>query len=108
MKVPDFVIPIYDARRFSWDCRRGSAEASDLNSHSPRPRTPGTRIPERPLWYQVWNDSADVGFNVRSHRTGRIELFTMIEERRGPDHETMHWTFAMASDPNITITILND
>lgn len=102
MRRPDLPVPTYDGRRFSWDRCNGVAEATDL---CPTPsRTP---VYEQP-WARVWSDAADVGFNVRSNRTGRVELFTLRTEHKDDDGDVTHWTFVASTDPTITVTIIND
>lgn len=96
MKRPDLTIPMHNGKRFSWNGKRGCAEVSDLSCSSGE------------TWGRVWYDAADVGFHVKSHRTGRVELFTLQAEHRDRDGDVTNWTFVAATDPTITIDILND
>jgi len=64
VKKPDYELPTYDARLFTWDGGKGLTEASDM--HLAPGVVPGKR---------VWNDACDVGFYVRSPKTGTTKLF---------------------------------
>lgn len=55
-------LPVHDGSKFDWHAQTGVTEASTLG-----PRFSG----------RVWSDSSDLGFVVRSHRTGRKVLFTL-------------------------------
>ena len=39
---------------------------------------------------QLWNDSLDVGFGIRSHRTGQVAFFTLKEQVKD---DTLSWIF---------------
>ena len=63
-------VPMYGLDKFTWSDSKLVAEASDLGRFN---------------LGQLWNDSADAGIGIRSHRTGRVERFYVshIEEREG-------------------------
>lgn len=53
-------IPVHEGSKFTWTGSTGAVEASDLpNMYEAR----------------VWPDACDVGFLIRSHRTGELRLF---------------------------------
>lgn len=55
-------IPCHPGRHFTWDSKMGVAFASDLPEHYAS---------------KVWADATDVGFYVRSERTGKFRLFCL-------------------------------
>ncbi len=57
---------------------------------------------------RVWSDSCDLGFLVRSPKTGAVLLFTLTSEDKGlRDGETQAWTFTSV-EGDIRIVVLND
>jgi hypothetical protein len=70
MKKPDRNVRKFSGDLFTWVKNVGYAEASTLNI--PVGQVPGS---------QIWNDSQDVGFIVKSHKTGVEKLFTLQSER---------------------------
>lgn len=97
MKKPDLNIPTYDGSLFQWSGAHGFAEASSLGIN------PGI-TPGR----QVWSDSCDLGFLVRSHRTGEERLFTLDScgETRNAEGELTSWRFL--GEGGVTVIIFND
>jgi len=88
-------VPVHEGDKFTWTRRNGVAEVSDFN---------GTlRIDD-----QVWNDSTDRGFWIRSHGTGVERLFTYHCERKDADGDVLGWLYVSYDDPSVTVTILND
>lgn len=92
-------VPCYDGAGFDWHgaklARKGFAEASSLGL--PPGKEPGER---------VWADSADVGFVVRSHRTGVEALFTLVGPEYVFEGQVSGWYFV--SDAGVGITVFND
>lgn len=90
-------IPLHDPRQFTWNSvdNTGTTEISSL---SPR------------AWSRVYDDACDVGFEVKSHRTGVTRLFTMTREVKNDDNEITHWEFTSENfiDKRIVVTIFND
>lgn len=84
------VVPVHCARKFTWDLRTGIAEASDF-----------TRLCGR-----VYNDAADVGFEVLSPRTGQKVLFTLASDVRDNEGEILKTRYTSSS--GLTIEIFND
>lgn len=65
---------------------------------------------------KIWNDSADVGFAMRSIRTGDKVIFALEKEHRDDENEITHWVFkptafAIRNNPdlaNVKATVFND
>ena len=67
----------FGAELFSWKGREGIAEASTLQ---------GGNINFLP-WRQLWVDSCDIGFFLKSPKTGAQVLFVFVgQELEFPDH----------------------
>jgi hypothetical protein len=60
VRKPDNFIPTHDGALFTWTGKTGVTEASTLG-----PAYAG----------RVWRDACDMGFNVKSRRTGRNVTF---------------------------------
>ena len=85
-------LPVHDGSKFDWHGHTGVTEASTLG-----PQFTG----------RVWPDSADLGFAVRSHRTGRKMLFTLeSEEHDKYTGDILCTTYRSTND--IVIRIYND
>lgn len=94
-------IPI-SAKRFRWSQGNGYAEASelpDLKQH------------------QIWPDACDVGFTIRSERTGELRTFVETHVNRDDEREIESWVYSSVNNRNghidrpgalLTITIYND
>lgn len=90
----DFRLPIHCASKVTWrkDCRTtGSVEASDLG-----PNFTG----------RVWNDACDIGFILRSPKTGREIL--MVQTGRSTDREGDVTSWLFESREGITLNVVND
>lgn len=74
-------VPTYEGVKFSWDKLLGFCEASEL--HTP---------PGQAFFQRVWSDAGDVGFFVKSHRTGRCVLFTLEDVERD-ESDITSWNF---------------
>ena len=87
-------IDTYETRLITWKGDVGIVEASDLKSFRLR---------------RVWNDSLDMGCYFKSHRTGRLVLFTVVEHEVNNEGELTEWKLASygLTDP-VIITVLND
>ena len=63
---------------------------------------------------QLWNDSMDVGFGIRSEKTGRVVYFTLDQAVKDDDGDVQYWSFTMFQYPeglldgNITAVIFTD
>ncbi len=72
-------VPVHDGSMFFWHEGHGSVEASDFLKQIDAP---------------VYDDACDVGFKVRSHKTGRTVLFTLSETLKTRDGEdTAGWVY---------------
>ena len=95
-------VPSYSAASFRWHGKEGTAEISELN--------PGAHYTgRRGIDARVWNDACDVGFIVRSPRTGNEILFT-FEKVSDNDGEVTHWLYRGYGPENseFTVIIFND
>lgn len=87
---------IIDAADLTWTGNRGACDASDLPRDTVR---------------RVYRDACDVGFIVRSPRTGRKVLFTHREDvyhGAGEDRELVAQVFGEDDGLDLTITLFND
>lgn len=65
---------------------------------------------------QLWNDSMDLGFGIRSERTGSVVFYTLSNIERDRDGDVLTWLFeptqmSCAMTPGATYTsvvIIND
>ena len=68
----------------------------------------------REVLRQLWNDSMDLGFGIRSEKTGAVVFFTLVNTKRDEDGDILQWEFDVFNPrqlPNLnglTATILND
>jgi hypothetical protein len=85
-------IPTFKSDIFSWKNGVGSAEVSDFRGSD--------------LFSRVYDDACNVGFNVQSVRTGKVELFTLETAQRDPDDDVTEWEFS--SKEGHKIIIFND
>jgi len=71
------------------------AEASDINFHAP---------------YQLYDDAADVGVWVRSHRTQKLMPFNLAKITKDAEGDIQFWTFECWSRGGVlaTLKIFND
>lgn len=88
-------IPLHDGSKFDWiGANKGLVEASELS---------------RPMAAYLFNDAYDIGFAVHSHKTGRVVVFTLTDEHRSQTQdEVIAWVFTTDTDPQFTISVIND
>lgn len=79
-------VPVHDGSKFFWHQGVGSCDASDLGRVSAR----------------LYADSTDVGFIVRSHRTGRTKAFTLARVTKDSD-EVLSWAYEAADGTKIVV-----
>jgi hypothetical protein len=91
---------IFDSNQFTYHAatKTFSTEASDIHGFD----------------RQLWNDSADVGFGIRSKNTGNVVLFTHEKTHRDDEGYITHWTFDAYNPHNdpklhgLKVTVFND
>ena len=75
-----------------------TVEASDL-----------TNGRERPLFERMFNDASDVGFYIKSERTGKSEAFYLSDEKYSRDGDVDRWTFKPVNQAiHMEIIVYND
>lgn len=91
-------VPIHDSNRFTFNKKTNtfSAEASDLGS--------GT------LFSRYYDDACDVGFQMRSGRTGKIVDFILMDIEKGTEGEIVAWHFEdnLLGPCELRVVIFND
>jgi hypothetical protein len=55
----------------------------------------------------VWSDACDLGFMVRSHKTDRLVLFTLVDRTYDSEGDLMACIYA-GYDCNFTVAVYND
>jgi hypothetical protein len=70
--------PIYDGKVFTWNGLTAWVDASDLSGGSFKSK--------------LFSDAEDKGFYIRSHRTGKVLMFTLVDELYESDEFT-GWEF---------------
>ena len=87
--------PLFNASSFAWTKLHGVTEASTVS-----------------MTYlgRVYDDTADIGFSMRSDRTGEIVVFALTETKRNDDDDITGWEFVCVSKdaPAMTVSIFND
>ena len=76
--------PIYPSKVFTWNRNSGCTDVSDLSVYT------------SPQWSQLFDDACDVGFGIRSDRTGHVVRFSLGREEfsgHGEDREVVGWNF---------------
>ena len=88
-------LPVHDGSLFTWHTGVGAIEVSDLERNEPLHRIYGC----------VWTDACDMGFKVRSHRTGveKVFVYQSLVEHEG---ETVLWIYR--SEDGQVIQVHND
>lgn len=84
------------SKLFTWSAKNGTAEHSDLG----RPN----------VFQQIFDDACDVGFAVKSEKTGKVETFYHYDVNysgHGEDREIAGWKF-YNQDRTVHITVIND
>lgn len=60
-----------------------SAEASDMGNRHLQP---------------LYDDAADVGFAIKSDKTGNVVIFSVVDVKRDGEGELQYWTYAATAD----------
>lgn len=74
------MIPEHMGDLFTWHDGVGSTEESTLGS-------------ARQPWKRIWDDSTDVGFIVKSHKTGAKKLFVLSLLAHDDEGNITCWVF---------------
>lgn len=92
-RKPDFRLPIHNAGMVTWrkGIPTGAVEASDLG-----PNFTG----------RIWNDACDIGFILKSPKTGREILMVQTGHCRDGEGEVTIWIFE--SREGVMLNVLND
>ena len=90
-------VPVHQGGQFSWEGNVGYADASDIGGR----------------WYsRVYSDAADLGFKVKSGKTGRVLTFFYVREARDDNplqsDGDLLFTEFKTSDGKFTIRVNND
>jgi hypothetical protein len=93
-RKPNLPLPTHDGVLFTWHNGVGIAEASCLAGGK-----------SFAIHGRVWNDSCDVGFNVRSHRTGAVKTFVYHSDVKR-ENEIVLWVYRSAD--GTIVHVLND
>lgn len=61
---------------------------------------------------QLFDDSLDIGFGIRSEKTGRVIYFTLVNAFKDDEGDYTHWEFEVydARDDvaGLSVTVFND
>lgn len=92
-------LPVLDGGLFSWKAGNGQTEASDLGLNT--------------CWSQwVWDDACDIGFFVKSPRTGVQKLFILSFVQKDREGDIQYWVYKehtkYGHQGTITLTVYND
>jgi len=82
------VIPVHDSNKFSWDPKDQTfaTEASTLVSRG------------QGFLGRIYDDACDIGFDIKSVRTGEKKLFYLAETHKDAEGDVTHWTFVSRSN----------
>jgi hypothetical protein len=75
---PHFDIHKVSSDRFSWKDGHGLADASEIGAESIG---------------LIWNDKIDVGFYIRSEKTGKEKIFYLKSVQRDEDGTILIWNY---------------
>lgn len=100
--------PIISTRLFDWDATTHTFSAEDSTLHGRNMRHRGLAN-----YGRVYIDSADVGFTMKSHETGRNAVFALVGtdySGSGSDREVAGWRFECVTPGlrHIKALIIND
>lgn len=88
-------VPTYSSERFTWHNRRGITDISDLGG----PHAVHSRL---------WSDSSDVGFWIRSRRTGQTIAFVLIFQKRSEGEVVSNVYTSIGLLLPVDVTLIND
>lgn len=91
-------IDIIPSELFSFSENTFSAEASDLYGYS--------------LTKLIFDDAVDVGFSIKSAKTGAVEIFTVSDHAEDREGELLYWIYTPLNldllNKGIKVIIYND
>jgi hypothetical protein len=56
---------------------------------------------------QLWNESFEIGFAIRSERTGKVACFVLKEARKDSEGKYTEWFFESPEIPQVTALVVN-
>lgn len=97
MSFRNNVLPVHCGSIFSWSKTYGHTNVSDIRGK---------------IDAQIWFNSCDEGFIVKSHRTGINVLFVLEDVNHDGDNDIISWVYTPAfsgdAPEGIKIIIYND
>ena len=84
-------IPTHSGRSFTWNGKRGFSEASTLQARCK----------------SSFADLRCKGFNIKSNKTGKTKLFTLMGTSYDDDGDIRSWSY-MTEDCTVEVVIFND
>ena len=85
-------LPLLSSASFTWIGNHGIADVSDLGDFEPA---------------RLFGDAGDVGFRMRSTRTGDIQTFVLCNVSTNVDEDIFSWKFR-ALHADYAVEIFND
>lgn len=87
-------LPTHDGSKFDWSTGIGIADVSGFRGEK--------------LLGRVYHDACDVGFIIRSHRTGKEKAFTESRTVWDTDGDAVYWEFEAIDRTGTVVRIYND
>ena len=85
-------VPVHQGGQFSWEGNVGYADASDIGGR---------------YYGRIYNDAADLGFKIKSGKTGRVLTFFFVGNKRDDEGDLLYTEF-QTTDGKFTIRVNND
>src|SRR5271157_4913440 len=93
----------------------GVIYSSDLFRYNAATKHFSSEISNTPaVLRQLWGDSLDLGFGIRSKKTGHVVYFTLEKTKKDGDGAYLFWTFVIynpdldARLKGLSVTVYND
>jgi hypothetical protein len=80
-KPYDATVDVASSKLFNWDSKVPSCEESTLRGNDVN------------IMRKLYVDAADVGFGIRSERTGRTVRWILFNEVRDNEGDILYWSF---------------
>ena len=92
----NFIGFCYSSDNFFWD-KKSNTFSADVSE-----------VPA--VLRQMFNDSMDLGFAMRSSKTGNIVYFSLATAERDPDGDMLLWSFTSSDKllANVKVIVFND